>query len=402
MTVTAPALDLGDPLFYCGDSLQESKLARMRGEMDRAGLDALLFIKHDAVRWVTGFYAKGYRPFVELEYAAVLVKDGPVILGTSLAGEEQRIGSRARADQILPLGKHGNWAAALGAVFEAQGLTNARVGFDFLTYQLHAALTQRYPGMSLIDASALWTDVTKIKQPEEIELIRQALSLTQRAMQVSLDLVRGHQPVREIDVAAAAEFEMRRGGSEMTPFITIVASGPNAAIFQRIAAERVIQDGDMVLIDLGCVHRGYTGDFARTTVRGPASAGQKRLYRAAWLAEQEAIKAIRPGVPCSAIDRIAREVLAGEGYEQYTMPWAAGHQLGYGLHGAPVIGPGVEDLLMPGMVLNVEPAACTPDQPAIGGVEIEDTVLVTADGCERLTSFPYDEDLLSGPEGPRP
>ncbi|NUP74935.1 MAG: aminopeptidase P family protein, partial [Sinomonas sp.] len=346
------------PLFYPGDGLQERKLARMRAVMAERGLDALLFIKHDAVRWVTGFYAKGYRPFIELEYVALLMADGPVVLGTALSGEQSRATARGRADRVIQLGKQATWPRAVADLLAEHELETGRIGYDFLTAGLHAGLRELCPLADLVDASNVWTDATKIKDPEEVELLRRALAIAQDGMRVALDLIHGEDAPRELDVAAAAEFEMRRAGSEMTPFITNVASGANAAVFERLATERRIQDGDMVIIDLGCVYRGYTGDFARGAVRGTASPAQRRLYRAAWLAQQEAIRAIRPGVACSTIDVIARRVLADEGYAAYTMPWATGHQLGYGLHGAPVIAPGVDDLLEPGMVINIEPAAC--------------------------------------------
>lgn len=395
MTLTTQETVMDSPLFYSGETLQESKVSRMRNLMNKNGLDALLFIKHDAVRWITGFYAKGYRPFIEIEYLALLVNNGPVILGTALSGERARAVSRSRADEVIQLGHRSSWPGKVEEILSQNGLRKGRIGFDFLTHDLHEGLLNRLPEAEFVDASAIWTDATKIKDPKEIALLRQALAITQEGMRVALNVIQQSDAPREIDVAAAAEYEMRVAGSEMTPFITNVASGPNAAIFERLATERRINDGDMVIVDLGCVYRGYTGDFARGTVRGHASPAQKKLYRAAWLAQQEAIRAVRPGVTCSSIDKIVRDVLSQEGYGKYTMPWASGHQLGYGLHGAPVIGPGVEDVLMPGMVINIEPAACTPDQLEVGGVEIEDTVLVTEDGFEMLTDFPYDEDLLS-------
>jgi Xaa-Pro aminopeptidase len=382
-----------DPLFYCGDDLQKAKLDRMRSAMRDRHLDAMLFVKHDAVRYVTGFYAKGYRPFLEIEYIAIVSADGPIVLGTGLNGEPTRAALRSRADEVRQLPKPRQWGPAIAEILSDLGLSRGAVGFDFLPQWIHADLEAGLPGLELVDAADVWTKVSSIKHAAEIDLIRTALKITQAGMRVALDHA-SRGGVSEIEVAAAAEYEMRRAGSEMTPFISLVASGYNAAMFERVATAKVIHPHEMVIIDLGCVFKGYTGDFARTTVCGAPTPEQRRLYRSARHAQQEAIKAVRPGVTCEAIDQIVRDVLRDEGYERYTMKWPAGHQLGYGLHGAPLIGPGVTDPLEAGMVINIEPAAWTPDREDIGGVEIEDTVLVTDDGYEMLTDFPYDAGLL--------
>lgn len=389
------AIEREEPLYYSGDALQAKKIARMRALMAERGYDALLFIKHDAVRWVTGFYAKGYRPFIELEYFSLLIADGPIVLGTSLSGERPRAQRRSRADVVVQLGKRSTWGAAITRLAIEHGVDRGRIGFDLLPHDLYADLTGSLPRAEFCDASSIWTDATKIKHPEEIELLRTALRITERGMAVAIETIKHGDSPRELDVAAAAEHAMREEGSEMTPFITNVASGPNAAVFERLATERLIGDGEMVIVDLGCVYRGYTGDFARGAVRGTASAAQRRLYRAAWQAQQDAIATIRPGVSCASVDAVARAAMADAGFAAETMTWATGHQLGYGLHGSPVIAPGVDDLLEAGMVINIEPAACTVTDPGVGGVEVEDTVLVTESGYELLTHYPHDEELLS-------
>jgi Xaa-Pro aminopeptidase len=345
------------------------------------------------VRYVTGFYAKGYRPFLEIEYLALVVADGPTVLGTSLTGEAPRATMRSRADDVIQLPKPRNWGPAIEKLLHTHGLAGGRVGFDFMPHWIHQHLTESLPGIKLLEASDLWASLTAIKHPIEVELLKRALHITQLGMRTAIDTLT--PGTSEIEVAAAAENTMRLAGSEMTPFISLVATGYNAALFERVATDKIVESGDMAVIDLGCVFQGYTGDFARTVSVGQPSAEQKNLYRAAHLAQQEALKAIRPGISCGSIDALIRDVLRQEGYERYTKGWPAGHQLGYGLHGAPIIGPGVEDLLEPGMVINIEPALSTPDRLDIGGVEIEDTVLVTEDGHELLTNFEYDSAFLS-------
>jgi len=345
----------------------------------------LLLIKHDAVRYVTGFYTKGYRPFLEFEYAALVPLRGLPILGTSLAGEEQRAQMRSRAGEVFTLPGVQGWADALASLLSDVGLTSGRLGFDLLPHFVHDGLRTHMPLLELVDASYIWTEVTAIKHPGEIALLRQALTIAQSGMRAALNALAPGKT--ELEISAVAEYEMRRLGSEISPFIPVVASGTNAALWERVPTPRVIGQKEMIILDFGCVYRGYTGDFASTTILGDPSSAQCHLYRTAHRALQEAIKTIRPGVPCGAIDAIARRVIHEEGLERHAAPWAFGHQLGYGLHGSPVLGPGVDTPLQAGMVVNIEPALSTPNELGIGGVELEDTVLVTDDGVKNYTSL---------------
>jgi len=380
------------PLFYCGDDVHHAKMQKVQDALARHDLDALLFLKHDAVRYVTEFYAKGYRPFLDIEYAALVPRGGDPVLGFTTAGEERRAAMRSRVRDARRLPTLAEWPAALAAILEEYSLARGRVGFDLLPQFLYQGLRDRLPGMELIDAGGVWVDIAAIKHPLEIVLIEQALAIAQEGTAAA---IREAAPGKtELEVSAAAEYRMRSLGSEMNPFIPVVASGANAAIWERVATTRRIESGDMVILDFGCVHRGYTGDFARTVVVGEPTAPQRRIYRAAYDALQEAVKVAKPGVLCSAVDAAVRKVVRDAGLGKYVQGWASGHQLGFGLHGEPLLGPGVDVPLQPGMVINLEPSLYTYDDLAIGGVELEDTVVITDSGSRLLTNFPFDESLL--------
>jgi Xaa-Pro aminopeptidase len=385
-------LELG-PLFYCGDDVHQAKLEKIQAALQTRQLDGLLLLKHDAVRYVTEFYAKGYRPFLDLEYAALVPQGRDPVLGFTIGGEERRAAIRGRVSDARRLPGVRDWGSALAQILRDYDLSTSRVGFDFMPHFIYEALRAELPELDLVDASDIWVDISAIKHPLEVDIIQEALDLAQAGTRTAIEAVA--PGVSEIEVSAAAEYAMRLGGSEMNPFIPVVASGTNAAIWERIATTRRIGHDEMVILDFGCVVRGYTGDFARTVMVGNPTPEQRRLYTAAYDALQRGIEAIRPGVRCGDIDRLVREVIRDAGFERYAQTWASGHQLGYGLHGEPLLGPGVETLLQPGMVINLEPSLYTYDDLSVGGVELEDTVVVTEDGYRLLTDFPYDQRLLS-------
>jgi len=186
--------------------------------------------------------------------------------------------------------------------------------------------------------------------------------------------------VRELDVAVEIETRLRRAGGE-SAFELIVASGPNGAKPHGHASKRVIEDGDLVTIDMGARLGGYNSDMTRTVAVGTPSAEMKRVYDAVLEAEEAAIAAIRPGVRAADLDKLARDLLTRHGLGE-AFAHSLGHGVGLEVHEGPGLRGTSQDVLEAGMVITIEPGAYL---PGVGGVRIEDLILVTEDGYEVLS-----------------
>ena len=223
-----------------------------------------------------------------------------------------------------------------------------------------------------------------IKDPFEIATLRDAAArLTPVAASV-FEATRAGQSERA--VAAVLEAAIRHASYERLAFDAIVASGPHAALPHHHTGDRILAEGDLVVLDFGGVLDGYCCDVTRTVSIGPPSSQARRLYTAVYDAQQAAIAAIRPGVGSSAVDGAARSVLDARGFGE-AFGHGTGHGLGLDIHEEPRITRTRADVasvpLVPGMVFTVEPGAYV---PGFGGVRIEDDVLVTETGCEVLTT----------------
>jgi len=257
------------------------------------------------------------------------------------------------------------------------------------------AETQRL-GIAFRPTEQAIEEVRTIKDPFEIATLRDAAArLTPVAASV-FEAARAGQSERA--VAAVLESAIRQAGFERLAFDTIVASGPNTALPHHHAGDRVLTEGDLVVLDFGGVLDGYCSDVTRTVSIGPPSSEARRLYTAVYDAQQAAIAAIHPGVESSVVDAAARNVLEARGLGE-AFGHGTGHGLGLDIHEAPRITRVRADVaaevaaevasvpLVPGMVFTVEPGAYV---PGFGGVRIEDDVLVTETGCEVLTEVPRD------------
>jgi Xaa-Pro aminopeptidase len=380
-----------DPVFYAGDDLHAKKQDKIQGLLEDRGLDALLMFKSETIRYMTDFYTKGFGPFMDFEYLCVVPKGEKPVLGFLSGSDRYRSQLQDLVTDVRRLPGVHDWGTVIEDIFDDYSI-DGHVGTDIMPFFLYEDVQQRCPDVEFVDANDIWGDLTAIKTEEEVQLVEEATSIAELGMQAAIDAV--EPGVKEIEITAAAEEAMRSEGSEFTPFVSDIVSGKNTAVFSRVPSEKRVRNGDMVVMDLGAVRKGYTGEFARTTVAGEPSEKQREIYQVVRRSLEECLDAIEPGATCHEVDQAARQVLRDAGYGEYEHTRGTGHQLGYGLHGEPLIDEGVHEELEPGMIVNVEPRIAMFDQPEVGAVQLEDTVLITEDGTEQLTRTQYEPKLM--------
>lgn len=221
-----------------------------------------------------------------------------------------------------------------------------------------------------------------IKEPGEIAIMKQAARIAAEAFdEIRCHIVPG---AVERDLALALEFAMRRRGADEKSFPFIVASGERGALPHGVASDRRLQNNELVTFDFGARWQGYCSDETVTLALGSVSSRLREIYHIVFEAQQMALAAIKPGVALMDIDETARAYIADCGFGEY-FGHGLGHGVGLEVHEFPVVSGRSEDVAVEGMVFTVEPGIYIPE---LGGVRLEDTVLVTAEGYERLTFIP--------------
>ncbi len=244
------------------------------------------------------------------------------------------------------------------------------------------ALEAVAPGLRTADVDPLLSELRMVKDTAELDLMERAVAIIEQALRVALDQVRPGMSERALSrMLSDAIFA---AGADGESFANIVASGPNAANPHHENSERLLQAGDLVIIDCGAIYRGYHSDITRTIAIGEPDAEARRIYEIVLAANEAGRAAARPGVTGAAIDAAARAVIEAAGYGA-AFVHRTGHGLGTETHELPNIVAGSDTPLAPGTVFTVEPGIYLSGRL---GVRIEDDVVITADGSRTLTSFP--------------
>ncbi|MPY89846.1 MAG: M24 family metallopeptidase [Luteitalea sp.] len=360
-------------------STYEARLCIVRAALARRQIDALVVTHPPNVRYLTGLAASA---------GAALVTGTDLYLITDFryaAAVERLLDEAALHEIVTPMvGEQPLEQATASLVAEGQ---LARVGVEaaHVTLEQHNRLAALQPGASLVPVSGVVEAARVRKDDREIAIFREAAArLSDVATTVLREVVKPGRT--EMEIAAEIDWRLRRAGFSRPAFDTIVASGPNSALPHAYPTERTLADGEATVLDFGGVYNGYCVDLSRTVLLGSPSAELRRMHEAVSKAQQAALAILRPGVAPEEVDAAARKSLGRDGLEE-AFGHSTGHGLGLEVHEAPRLGRRRPDMepsapLETGMVCTVEPGVYV---VGVGGVRIEDDVLVTTDGCELLT-----------------
>jgi Xaa-Pro aminopeptidase len=355
-------------------------LGRLRAGIDEARVDALLVTELPNVRYLTGFSGSAGVLLVTGS-AAMLVTDG-------------RYRAQA-AEQLAAAGTDGNIELCVGGIQaqrEALGAAAAkeavqRLGLeaDHVSWSAKHRWAQDLGPAQVVATSGVVEALRQVKDAGELARMARAASIADAALAEVLPLLGERR--REDEVALALDTAMRRLGAEDRAFETIVASGPNAAKPHARPTQRRIAAGDPVVVDFGAIFSGYRSDMTRTfCVGGEPSGTLARVFEVVGEAQAAGVAVVRAGVSAADVDRACRDLIADAGWKD-AFEHGTGHGVGLDIHEAPAVGPGSTAILAAGVVVTVEPGVYL---AGIGGVRVEDTVVVTEDGCHTLTRFPKD------------
>ncbi|SDH98832.1 Xaa-Pro dipeptidase [Planococcus glaciei] len=228
-----------------------------------------------------------------------------------------------------------------------------------------------------------------IKDEAELQILREAAELADYAIEIGAKTLR--EGITEIEVMTEIELALKKRGVTHMSFDTTVLSGPKAASPHGKTGDRKIQKGDLVLFDLGVVHKGYCSDITRTLAFGEPNEEQKAVYDIVLRAELAAVNAVKPGITAAELDQASRQVIEDAGYGEY-FTHRLGHGLGISVHEFPSLHGSNQMAMEAGMVFTIEPGVYVPGKV---GVRIEDDVAVTENGVEVLTKFPKELQIIS-------
>jgi Xaa-Pro aminopeptidase len=344
----------------------------------RAILDApLLVTGRTNVRYLSGFTGSAGMLFV-LPDETVLVTDGRY--ATQSVEQLAAAGVEARVE-VTATAKQHETAREIAAGLSELALESAHVTWA----RQRAFAGGWFPGVELIPTEGLVEQLRRVKDEGELGRLEEAARIADEALsRLRSRLADG---LTEAAFGRELDFEMRALGATGPSFDTIVASGPNAAMPHHRPAARVIQPGEPVVLDFGALFEGYCSDMTRTVWVGNVKDAELRRAVSVVLESQAAgVAAVRAGVDAKAVDRACREVIEAAGWADYFVH-GTGHGVGLDIHEAPSVAATSTDTLEVGHVVTVEPGVYL---PGLGGVRIEDTLVVTENGCRPLTSTTKD------------
>ena len=360
-----------DALPHPSGRTYQTRLSNVQSTFPLHSIDALVVSRASALRYLTGFTGSNGLLIVRSRSARFFT-DG-----------------RYREQSRLELGRRIPITVVPGGLFEAAvrdgALRNCTVvGFDDseVSYRRFRDMRRLWRGKHLRPVSGVVEELACEKDRTEIAALAAAARISDTVFGEILTLIR--PGIEERELALEITYRQSRLGAERDSFEPIVASGPRAAMPHARPGRRTLRRGDPVLLDFGSVVAGYGSDITRTVFLGRPHHKLRRAYDVVCSAQEAAFDLVRPGAKTRVVDAAARQHIARAGFGK-NFPHSLGHGIGMEVHERPRIAPSSAEILRAGQVITIEPGIYL---PGIGGVRIEDDLVVTTSGCQILTHSP--------------
>jgi Xaa-Pro aminopeptidase len=332
--------------------------------------DAVLITAAPNVRYLTGLASSNA--------ALLLPADGDWAL---LATDSRYAGAAERDASDLELVIERFIEGRLAAEASRRGVGKLAYESHEMTVDRHTELAARLEGVATVPFGMKIESLRLVKDPTELEKLQVACELSDAAMAQVLPGIKAGDTERT--VASRLDAQMIALGAERTAFDTIVASGPNGAIPHHVPTARPLERGDLVTMDFGALYEGYHADMTRTVAIGAVAQWQRDVYDLVARAQRAGMEALADGVEAGAVDAAARDLIEAAGHSAH-FQHGLGHGVGLEIHEAPMLGYGRTGKLSDRVPVTVEPGVYL---PGLGGVRIEDVLVVTAgDRARILTS----------------
>lgn len=367
--------------------MTETRLSRLAGRLREGGFAALAVNAGPTLTYLSGLHFHLMERPVVMAFA---VDQEPVIVLPEL--ERAKLDHLPFPARVFAYGENPEaWGRIFAEALAGLGLAGRRVAVEPRQLRLleYGYLQSSCGGADFTDGSAVVAALRAKKDAGEIALMRRAVEIAEAALTATLPQIA--IGVSEKEIAAELFLQLLRRGSGTTlPFAPIVAAGPNGANPHAQPSDRLLAAGDLLVIDWGASHDGYAADLTRTFAVGEIAAEAEKIHRLVQAANEAGRAAGGPGIPCARVDEAARRVIESAGYGAY-FTHRTGHGIGMECHEEPYIRGDNGLLLEEGMAYTVEPGIYLPGR---NGVRIEDDLVVTATGCESLSTMPRELRVL--------
>ncbi|MFI3683411.1 Xaa-Pro peptidase family protein [Vagococcus fluvialis] len=343
-----------------------NRVNNLREQMKSEGISSFLITSPYNLRYLTGFTGTTGLALIGLEEAFFI---------TDFRYTEQAAKQCVGFEIVKNVGPILEVVADL---VESKNIENLGFEESFVPFKQYVEL-EGLLEVDLIPVSGMVEELREIKDEEEIAIVEKACEIADKAFSHILTYIK--PGMTEIQVANELDFYMRSLGASSVSFETIVASGLRSAMPHGVASEKVIEQGDMITIDFGCYYNGYVSDMTRTISLGEPSDKLREIYNVVKEAQQKVLDVAKPGMTGVELDAVARDYIASKGYGE-AFGHSTGHGIGLEIHEGPNVSKLAEKAFVPGNIITNEPGIYL---PGIGGVRIEDDMLVTENGIKRLT-----------------